>query len=109
MGTIPGITVTSPDAGTLEIANHTDRTYYYSLSRWEMEQYLMCTGLGELNIENGPVAPGETAHVQFFGNPAQGAVRLTVAFWDKPCGESCQREPVVAMPVTLSPVVPLGT
>ncbi len=109
MGTIPGITITSPHAGTLEISNHTDRTYYYSVPRWEMEQYVMCVGLGELNIGNGPVDSGETARVMFFGNPAQGAVRLTVAFWDKPCGEGCQREPVVAMPVTLSPVAPIGT
>ena len=106
LGPTGSVAWSSPNAGTREITNHTDRTNYFSVSRWRMEQFDVCAGWGEQNIQTGPVALGETAWVTNFGNPEPGNARITLAFWGEPCGEGCQREPVVAMPVGLSPIAP---
>jgi hypothetical protein len=39
----------------------------------------------------------------------QEGVRVTVALWDKLCGEACIREPLAAMVVELSPVEPASS
>lgn len=40
------------------------------------------------------------------GNWEQLDVPITIAFWDKPCGEACQRDPIAAMVVVRSPLEP---
>ena len=36
----------------------------------------------------------------------QAGFRVTIALWDKPCGEDCARGPVAAMVVEISPREP---
>jgi hypothetical protein len=109
MGGIPGITAISTDRATIEITNHTGRTWYYRVSGWQLDQFETCRALGEVEVQRGPIAPGTTERVMLFGNWEQLDVPITIAFWDRPCGEACQREPIAAMVVVRSQLEPLAS
>lgn len=106
---VPGITVVSTDRATVEITNRTDRTYYYRVSGWELAQFETCQGLGELERQRGPIAPGATERVMVDPGWQQAGLRVTVALWDRPCGEACTREPIAATIVELSPLEPAAS
>jgi hypothetical protein len=106
---IPGIAAVSTDRATIELTNRTGRTYYYRVSGWQLDQFETCRALGELEVQRGPIAPRTTERVMVDPGWLQAGVRVTVAFWDKPCGETCQREPLAAMIVGLSPLEPAAS
>jgi len=106
LGGIPGITASSSDRATIQIDNHSGRTWYYRVSGWQLEQFETCRALGELEVQRGPIAAGATERVMLQGNWEQLDAPMTIAFWEQPCGEACQREPVAAMQVVRSPFEP---
>jgi hypothetical protein len=106
LGGIPGITADSRDRATIEISNQSGRTYYYRVAGWQLARFETCRAFGEEEVERGPIAAGATVRVMLTGNLEQNDVPLTIAFWDQPCGESCEREPVAAMLVVRSPLEP---
>jgi len=66
--------------------------------------------LGEEEVEEGPIAPGGTVQVMIVAFADRMDVPITVAFWDKPCGEGCQRAaPIAAMLVARSPLEPAAS
>ena len=105
----PGITAISTDRATIEITNHTGRTWYYRVSGWQLDQFETCRALGEVEVQRGPIAAGTTERVMLFGNWEQLDVPITIAFWDKRCGEACQREPIAAMVVVRSLIEPAAS
>jgi hypothetical protein len=110
LGSIPGITATSKDRATIEITNRTERTYYYRVAGWQPAQFETCRALGEEEVEEGPIAPGGTVQVMIVAFADRMDVPITVAFWDKPCGEGCQRAaPIAAMLVARSPLEPAAS
>lgn len=109
LGGIPGIAAVSTDRATIEITNRTSRTFYYRVSGWQPDQFETCRALGEVEAQRGPIAPGATERVIVDPGWQQAGVPVTVALWDKPCGEACVREPVAAMVVELSPVEPAAS
>ena len=106
LGGIPGITAVSTDRATVEITNHTGRTYYYRVSGWELAQFETCRAFGELERQRGPIRAGATESVMVDPVWQQAGLRFTVALWDKPCGEACTSEPLGAIVVELSPLEP---
>ncbi len=106
---IPGITATSTDRATIEITNRTGRTYSYRVSGWQLDQFETCRVLGEVEVQRGPIAPGATERVRLDVSWWQSGAPVTIAFWDEPCGEACQREPAAAMQVELSPIGPAAS
>jgi hypothetical protein len=106
---IPGITTTSIDRATVEITNATNETYYYRVAGWQVDRFETCQAFGEREIERGPIAPGETVRSSINAFSGQLDVPITVAFWDRPCGEACQRAPIAAMVVARSPVEPAAS
>ncbi len=106
---IPGITAISTDRATIEISNHTAQTYYYRVSGWEFAQFETCQAFGELERQRGPIAPGATDSVMVDPGWQREGRRVTVALWDKPCGEACTAEPVAAMVIELSPLRPASS
>jgi hypothetical protein len=109
LGGIAGITAVSTDRATVEITNLTGRTYYYRVSGWELAQFETCRAFGELERQRGPIAPGATESVMVDPVWQQAGLRVTVALWDKPCGEACNSEPNGAMVVELSPLEPAAS
>ena len=109
LGGVEGITAISTDQATVEIANGTDRTYYYRVAGWEPTQFETCRALAELEVQRGPIAPGATERVTVFPDWRESGVQVTVAFWEERCGEACNREPFTAIPVELSRVEPRAT
>jgi hypothetical protein len=109
LGEIPGIAAVSTDRATFELTNRTGRTYYYRVSGWQPDQFETCRALGEVEAQRGPIAPGATERVMVDPGWQQAGVLVTVAFWDKPCGEACQREPIAAMIVGLLPLEPAAS
>lgn len=103
---VAGVTAVSTDQATVEITNRTGRTYYYRVSGWEPAQFETCRALGELERQRGPIASGATEAVMVDPAWQQAGLRVTVALWDRPCGEGCDREPIAAMVVELSPLEP---
>lgn len=100
------MTATSIDRATVEIVNGTSRTYYYRVAAWQPEQFETCRGLLESEIERGPLDPGTTVRVMLAAFVERPDVPISIAFWDKPCGEGCQHAPVAAILVARSPVTP---
>lgn len=109
LGGMPGVTAVSTDRATVEITNHAGRTYYYRVSGWELAQFETCRAFGELERQRGPIAPGATERVMIDPGWQQARLRVTVAVWDRPCGEACIREPIAAMIVELSPLEPAAS
>jgi len=110
LGGIPGITATSRDRATIEITNRTDRTFYYRVAGWQPAQFETCRAFGEEGVEEGPIAPGATVGVMIAAFADRMDVPITVAFWDEPCGEGCQRAaPLAAMLVERSPLEPAAS
>lgn len=106
---IPGITAISTDRATIEITNHTGRTWYYWVSGWQLDQFETCRALGEVGVGGGRIAARATDRVMLQGNWEQLDVPITIVFWDKPCGEACQREPIAAMQVVRSLLEPAAS
>ncbi len=101
--------MTSADRATVEITNRTDRTYYYRVSGWQIDQFETCRALGEIEAQRGPIAPGTTERVIIDVSWWQMGVPVTVALWGRPCGEACTREPIAAAKVELSPLEPAAS
>lgn len=106
VGALAGVVARSVDRATIEITNQTVRTIYYRVSGWQPEQFETCRALGEIEVVRGPLAPGATERVIVDPGWQQAGVPVTVALWDRACGEACAREPVGAMVVPISPVQP---
>jgi hypothetical protein len=104
-----GVAARSVDRATIEITNRTGRTIYYRVSGWEPGQFETCRALGEIEVVRGPLAPGATEWVMIDPGWQQAGVPVTVAVWDRACGEACAREPVDAIVVPLSPVEPAAS
>ena len=109
LGGIPGVTAVSTDKATIALTNQTDRTYYYRVSGWQETEFETCVGLAELEAVRGPIAPAATESLNVDPTWRESGVRVTVAFWEESCGESCSTEPVTAIAVELSPTEPVGT
>ncbi len=109
IGPIAGLTARSVDRATVEITNHTAKTIYYRVSGWQPDQFETCRALGEIEVQRGPLDPGATERVMIDPGWQQSGVPVTVAVWDRPCGEACSREPVRAMDVPLSPLEPAAS
>ena len=109
LGEVVGLAVDSTHRATIEITNRATLTYYYRVAGWEPAQFETCRALAEVEAQRGPIAPGATERVAIDPNWWQSGVPVTVAFWDEPCGEGCQREPFAATQVELSPVEPIAT
>ena len=109
LGGIPGITAISTDRATIEITNITGQTWYYRVSGWGLDQFETCRALGEVEVQRGPIAGGATERVMLQGNWEQMNVPMTIAFWEKPCGEACRTEPIAAMQVVRSPLEPAAS
>lgn len=100
----------SRDRATIEIVNHSDRTYYYRVAGWQPAQFETCRALGEQEVQEGPIAPGATVQVMIVAFADRMDVPIAVAFWDQPCGEGCQRAaPIAAMLVARSPLEPAAS
>jgi len=97
------------DRATIEITNRTAQTIYYRVSGWEPDQLETCRVLSEIEVVRGPLAPGATERVMIDLGWQQAGVPVTVAVWDRACGEACAREPIGAMVVPLSPVEPAAS
>ena len=106
---IDGITAVSTDRHTLEITNRTDRTWYYTVVGWQLDQFETCLAFGEYEVSRGPIDAGTTVRVTVGQDWLQLGIPVTVGFWDERCGEACNREPIAAMDVELSPVVPVAS
>jgi hypothetical protein len=107
---LPGLTARSRDRATIEITNATGRTYYYRVAGWEAAKFETCEALGEEEVEEGPIAPGSTVQVSIVAFMDRPDVPVTVAFWDKPCGEGCQRDaPAAALVVERSALEPASS
>jgi hypothetical protein len=98
----------STDRTMIAITNRTNKAFYYRVSGWQTDQFEFCRALGEVEFAQGPVAPGATERVGVAPD-WQSADPVTVALWDKRCGEACSSEPVAALIVELSPVVPAAS
>ncbi len=106
---IPGITVSSVDRATVEVANGTGRIYYYRVTGWQPERFETCRALQESEVERGALAAGNTVRVTLGQLGDLMDVPITIAFWDEPCGEDCQRAPVAATLITRSAVEPASS
>jgi hypothetical protein len=109
MGDVPGITAVSTDLATIEITNRTGRTVYYRVSGWQPGQFETCRALGEIEVQGGPIAASGTEVVKVDAGWQQAGIPVTIAFWDRRCGEGCSSEPVAAMTVELSPLEPASS
>ncbi len=109
LGGMAGLTARSVDRATIEITNHTAKTIYYRVSGWQFDQFETCRALGEIEVQRGPLDPGATERVMVDPGWQQAGVAVTLALWDRPCGEACSREPVGAMVVPLSPLEPAAS
>jgi hypothetical protein len=106
IGPIAGLAARSVDRATIEITNHTTKTIYYRVSCWQPNQFETCRALGEIEVVRGPLDPGATERVMVDPGWQQSGVPVTLAVWERPCGEACSREPAGAMVVPLSPLEP---
>ena len=106
LGGVPGITARSFDRATVQLANRTGQTWYYRVAGWQVEQVETCRGLVESEVERGPIAPGATIQLTLGAFVGRMEVPITIAFWDRRCGEACSRAPVAAMELVRSPEEP---
>jgi len=109
LGGIPGITAKSTDRATIMIENQSGRTYYYRVSGWQLDQFETCRALGEVEVQRGPIHAEATEWVKLQGDWEHMDVPITIAIWDEPCGEACQREPIAAMQVERSTFEPASS
>jgi hypothetical protein len=98
---VTGISIRSVDRAHLEIANATDRTYYFKVYSWWVYDLDCGRGLVSREGPNGPIAPGETMLVW-----VEEHAPISVAVWDRPCGEGCRRAPVGQVLVPMSSLDP---
>ena len=54
------MTAVSTDRQTIELTNRTDRTWYFTVAGWQLDQFETCPALGEYVVVRGPIAPGTT-------------------------------------------------
>ena len=103
---VAGIRAVSVDRATVEIANDTDRLWYYTLQAWEVATLESCVGLIATEIERGPLAPTAIVRTSLGVMLDRPDLPVTIAFWDGPCGEACFREPQHPMLIERSLVEP---
>jgi hypothetical protein len=106
MNGIPGITARSLDRATIQLTNHTAQRWYYRVAGWEVLQLETCSGLVESEVERGPIAAETTVQTTLGMFVGAMEVPITIAFWDRPCGEACSRAPVAAVQLERSPDEP---
>ena len=109
LGGIEGISAVSTDRQTIEIRSRTDRTWYYTVAGWQLDQFETCLAFGEYEVSRGPIDQGTTVRVLVDADWWHLGVPVTVGFWDERCGEACNREPIAALALELSPVVPIAS
>jgi hypothetical protein len=102
LGGIPGLGARSIDRATVQLTNGTNRTWYYRAAGWTVEQLDICRGLVESEVERGPITQGASVRVTLGQLAEHLEVPITIAFWDQPCGEACNRAPVAAILVVRS-------
>ncbi len=79
---------------------------YYRVDGWPTERNGDCLDFAQIEIECGPLAPGDVVSSYVGQLASSERVPFTVAFWDKPCGERCSRAPIGAFVVGTSPEQP---
>jgi hypothetical protein len=104
-----GITAVATDRRHIEIANHSARRVYVRLSSWAMAQLETCRGIVENENMTGPLDAGQTLDADVTVAGDDPARPLTVAIWDRPCGEGCHRPPDGALLVPPSLVQPIAS
>ncbi len=62
----------SRDRATIEIANHSDRTYSYRVTGWQPAQFETCRALGEQQVQEGPIA----RYIAAYGNKARDSSKF---------------------------------
>lgn len=103
---IAGIRAVTLDRAAVEITNNTDRTWYFQLSAWEVDRLESCVGPVPLEIERGPLRPGAVIRTSLSLVLDRPDLPVTIAFWDAPCGEACNRQPEHPMLIARSLVEP---
>jgi hypothetical protein len=102
---IPGIDAVARDRATIEIRNGTSARWFFRVDAWEVARLETCVGLLPLELERGPIEPGAVIQVPI-GQSDKPDQPLTVSFWDRPCGEACNRAPQHPILVDRSPIEP---
>jgi len=101
---VPGISVRVIDKAHFEVVNATDRDYYFKVVQWMTEDNLVC-GRGVVGHDSfsSPVPSRATVEA---GGGSTTEVPVTVAIWDRPCGEGCNVSPIGEYVVPISMVEP---
>ena len=105
---IPGITVSSVDRATVEVANGTAGSTT-TASRGGSPSGSRRAARSRSPRSNGELAAGNTVRVTLGQLGDLMDVPITIAFWDEPCGEDCQRAAVAATLITRSAVEPASS
>jgi hypothetical protein len=104
---VPGISVHVIDTAHFELTNLTDRDLYFAVFHWTTDDNLVCgRGVTSYDGMGGPVPAGSTVEGLGGSTPE---VPVTVAIWDKPCGEGCTDPPIGEFVVRISAVEPEPT
>jgi hypothetical protein len=104
-----GLTATATDRAHVTIRNPTNRALSYRLSGWVAQTLEDCTGLAEIEIEQGPIAAGAKIRTTFGDFVDQPTVPVTLGWLDGPCGEACNRAAIGGVRVSRSAVEPLSS
>jgi hypothetical protein len=101
---VPGISVRVIDKAHFEVTHVTDRDYYLKVVTWSTEDNLVC-GRGITGHDGfaSPLFAGTTVQA---GGGSTVEVPVTVAIWDRPCGEACSDPPIGEIIVPISMVEP---
>jgi hypothetical protein len=104
-----GITAVASDSRHVDITNHLASRVYFRLSSWQVVQLETCRGLVQNENVSGPLDPGQVFNADITVAGDDPTRPLTVALWDRPCGEGCQRPPMAVLLVPPSLAQPIAT
>ncbi len=107
---VPGISVRVIDKAHFEVTNATDRDYYFKVIGWTTEDNLVC-GRGVIGHDGfgSPVPSRATVEA---GGGSTVEIPVTVAIWDRPCGDGCNDRAVgeIVVPISMvEPPLPMST
>jgi hypothetical protein len=107
---VPGISIRVIDKAHFEVTNATDRDYYFKVIGWTSYENLVC-GRGVIGHDGfgSPVSAGATVQA---GGGSSSDIPVTVAIWDRPCGDGCDDSSIgqVLVPIsTIEPPLPMST
>lgn len=107
---VPGISVRVIDKAHFAVTNATARDYYFKVIAWTTEDNLVC-GRGVIGHDGfgSPVPSGATIEA---GGGSTVQVPVTVAIWDRPCGDGCNDPQIgeILVPISIiEPPAPVST